>query len=90
VTPYLVSTWILPVLVAITFHEAAHAYAAYALGDQTASRVGRLSLNPLKHIDPIGTLLLPGLLLVARSPFLFGYQSRFRSTSAICVAPVEI
>jgi len=68
-----VSTWILPVLVAITFHEAAHAYAAYALGDQTASRVGRLSLNPLKHIDPIGTLLLPGLLLVARSPFLFGY-----------------
>ena len=72
-TPYLVSTWILPVLVAITFHGAAHAYAAYALGDQTASRVGRLSLNPLKHIDPIGTLLLPGLLLVARSPFLFGY-----------------
>jgi Zn-dependent protease len=73
VTPYLVSTWILPVLVAITFHEAAHAYAAYGLGDQTAFRVGRLSLNPLKHIDPVGTLLLPGLLLVARSPFLFGY-----------------
>jgi len=68
-----VSTWILPVLVAITFHEAAHAYAAYALGDQTAFRVGRLSLNPLKHIDPVGTVLLPGLLLVARSPFLFGY-----------------
>ena len=72
-TPYLVSTWILPVLVAITFHEAAHAYAAYALGDQTAFRVGRLSLNPLKHIDPVGTVLLPGVLLLARSPFLFGY-----------------
>jgi Zn-dependent protease len=68
-----VSTWILPVLVAITFHEAAHAYAAYGLGDQTAFRVGRLSLNPLKHIDPVGTVLLPGLLLLARSPFLFGY-----------------
>jgi Zn-dependent protease len=73
VTPYLVSTWILPVLVAITFHEAAHAYAAYALGDQTAFRGGRLSLNPLKHIDPVGTVLLPGLLLLARSPLLFGY-----------------
>ena len=72
-TLYLVSTWILPVLVAITFHEAAHAYAAYALGDQTAFRVGRLSLNPLRHIDPVGTVLLPGLLLVARSPLLFGY-----------------
>jgi Zn-dependent protease len=72
-TAYLVSTWILPVLVAITFHEAAHAYAAYGLGDQTAFRVGRLSLNPLKHIDPVGTVLLPGLLLLARSPFLFGY-----------------
>jgi Zn-dependent protease len=72
-TSYLVSTWILPVLVAITFHEAAHAYAAYALGDQTAFRIGRLSLNPLKHIDPVGTVLLPGLLLLARSPFLFGY-----------------
>ncbi len=72
-TLYLVSTWILPALVAITFHEAAHAYAAYALGDQTAFRVGRLSLNPLKHIDPVGTVLLPGLLLLAKSPFLFGY-----------------
>jgi len=72
-TAYLVSTWILPVLVAITFHEAAHAYAAYALGDQTAFQRGRVSLNPLKHIDPVGTVLLPGLLLLMRSPFLFGY-----------------
>jgi Zn-dependent protease len=60
-------------LVAITFHEAAHAYTAYALGDDTAAKRGRLPLNPLKHIDPIGTVLLPALLLLMRSPFLFGY-----------------
>jgi Zn-dependent protease len=72
-TLYLTSTWILPVLLAITFHEAAHAYAAYALGDDTAYRGGRLTLNPLKHIDPVGTVILPGLLLLMRAPFLFGY-----------------
>jgi Zn-dependent protease len=70
---YIVSIWLLPVLIAITFHEAAHGYVARFLGDQTASRLGRVSLNPLRHIDPIGTILLPGLLLLARSPFLFGY-----------------
>ncbi len=70
---YILSIWLLPVLVAITFHEAAHAYAARFLGDDTASRLGRVSLNPLRHIDPFGTILLPGLLLLARSPFLFGY-----------------
>jgi Zn-dependent protease len=70
---YLASTWILPVLVAITLHEAAHAYTAYALGDDTAAKRGRLSLNPLKQVDPFGTVLLPGLLLVMRSQFLFGY-----------------
>jgi Zn-dependent protease len=59
--------------VAITFHEAAHAYAARFLGDDTASRLGRVSLNPVRHIDPFGTILLPALLLFARSPFLFGY-----------------
>jgi len=62
-----------PVLIAITFHEAAHAYAAHALGDDTAANHGRLSLNPLKHIDPVGTVVLPSLLIVLRSPFLFGY-----------------
>jgi Zn-dependent protease len=72
-TLYLTSTWILPVLLAITFHEAAHAYAAYALGDDTAYRGGRLTLNPLKHIDLVGTVILPGLLLLMRAPFLFGY-----------------
>jgi len=70
---YLVSIWLLPVLIAITFHEAAHAFVARLLGDETASRLGRVSLNPFRHIDPIGTILLPGLLLLARSPFLFGY-----------------
>jgi len=71
--PYLVSIWLLPVLVAITFHEAAHAYAARFLGDDTASRLGRVSLNPLRHVDPFGTIILPALLLLARTPFLFGY-----------------
>jgi Zn-dependent protease len=70
---YIISTWLLPVLIAITFHEAAHAYAARFLGDDTASRLGRVSLNPIRHIDLFGTILLPGLLLLAQSPFLFGY-----------------
>ena len=65
---YLVSIWLLPVLIAITFHEAAHAFVARHLGDETASRLGRVSLNPFRHIDPLGTILLPGLLLLARSP----------------------
>ena len=73
ITLYAASTWVLPVLVAITFHEAAHAYVAYLSGDQTARRLGRVSLNPIKHIDPFGTVLLPALLLIIRSPFLFGY-----------------
>jgi Zn-dependent protease len=70
---YIVSIWLLPVLIAITFHEAAHGYVARFLGDETAARLGRVSLNPLRHIDPFGTIFLPGLLLLARSPFLFGY-----------------
>ncbi|MGB8894566.1 MAG: site-2 protease family protein [Pseudolabrys sp.] len=70
---YAVSIWLLPVLIAITFHEAAHGYVARFLGDDTAARLGRVSLNPLRHIDPFGTIILPGLLLFARSPFLFGY-----------------
>jgi Zn-dependent protease len=73
---YIVSIWLLPVLIAVTFHEAAHGFVARFLGDETASRLGRVSLNPLRHIDPIGTIVLPGLLLLARSPFLFGYAKR--------------
>lgn len=70
---YQVSIWLLPVLLAITFHEGAHALVARLRGDDTASRLGRVTLNPLKHIDPFGTVLLPGMLLLIRAPFLFGY-----------------
>jgi Zn-dependent protease len=69
----LVTIWIIPVLVAVTFHEAAHGFVAHLLGDDTAWWLGRVSFNPLKHIDPVGTILLPGILLLMRSPFLFGY-----------------
>ncbi|MFM8988323.1 MAG: site-2 protease family protein [Alphaproteobacteria bacterium] len=73
IDPWTFSTWILPVLLAITFHEAAHGFAARALGDPTAEAMGRISLNPLRHVDPFGTILLPGLLLVVGAGFLFGY-----------------
>jgi Zn-dependent protease len=72
-TIYTASTWVIPVIIAITFHEAAHGFVALRLGDETAWRLGRVSFNPLKHIDPFGTILLPGLLLMMRAPFLFGY-----------------
>ena len=71
--PWTLSTWILPALLAITLHEAAHGFAAKALGDPTAARLGRLSLNPLRHIDPVGTILLPGILILSQAGFLFGY-----------------
>jgi Zn-dependent protease len=67
------STWVIPVIIAITFHEAAHGFVARMCGDDTAWRLGRVSLNPLKHIDMFGTLLLPALLFWLRAPFLFGY-----------------
>jgi Zn-dependent protease len=70
---YLASTWVIPAVLAITLHEAAHGFVAHWLGDDTAWRLGRVSLNPLKHIDPLGTILLPGLLLLTHAPFLFGY-----------------
>jgi Zn-dependent protease len=70
---YEISIWLLPVLIAVTFHEAAHGFVAHRLGDDTAWRLGRVSFNPLKHIDPVGTVLLPAMLLLLRSPFLFGY-----------------
>ena len=72
-TLYTASVWILPVLLAITLHEAAHAYAALRFGDDTALREGRVSLNPLKHVDPWGTIIIPGVLVFANAPFLFGY-----------------
>jgi Zn-dependent protease len=70
---YEISIWLLPVLIAVTFHEAAHGFVAHLLGDDTAWLQGRVSFNPLKHIDPFGTVLLPGMLLLLHSPFLFGY-----------------
>ncbi|QWG11484.1 site-2 protease family protein [Bradyrhizobium sediminis] len=70
---YDISVWVLPLLIAITFHEAAHGFVAHRLGDDTAFRLGRVSFNPLKHIDPFGTVVLPGILLLSHSPFLFGY-----------------
>lgn len=63
----------LPIVLAITLHEAAHGFVALRYGDDTAKRMGRVSLNPLRHVDPIGTILLPGLLLLTGSPVLFGY-----------------
>jgi Zn-dependent protease len=66
--------WILPVLFAITLHEAAHAWVAYRLGDTTAKMFGRLSFNPFKHIDPIGTILVPiVVLLLSQFNFVFGW-----------------
>jgi Zn-dependent protease len=73
VTFYNVSVWVLPLVIAITFHEAAHGLVAHLFGDNTAWQLGRVSFNPLRHIDPFGTLILPAMLLLARSPFLFGY-----------------
>ncbi len=63
----------LPLLLAITFHEAAHGYVAERKGDPTARMLGRVTLNPLAHVDPIGTILLPAFLILTRSPFLFGW-----------------
>jgi len=68
-----VATWALPLLFAITMHEAAHGFAALRFGDDTARRAGRLSINPLRHVDPFGTVILPAMLLLVRSPFLFGW-----------------
>lgn len=68
-----IAIWAVPVLFAVTVHEAAHGYAARSLGDDTAERAGRLSLNPIRHIDTVGTLLLPALLLLLKAPFLFGW-----------------
>jgi len=70
---YTASTWVIPLVIAITFHEASHGYVARLFGDDTAWRLGRVTFNPLKHVDPFGTVLLPAMLLILRSPFLFGY-----------------
>jgi Zn-dependent protease len=66
------SVLVLPVIVAITFHEAAHGWAAWKLGDDTALRLGRVSFNPIRHVDPFGTVVLPALLYFFGG-FLFGW-----------------
>lgn len=72
-TLYTISTWVIPAILAITLHEAAHGFVALRFGDRTALEQGRVTLNPLKHIDPFGTILMPGLLIFLHAPFLFGY-----------------
>lgn len=67
-----VAVWALPVIFAITVHEVSHGYVARLFGDETAARAGRLTLNPVRHVDPIGTLLVPGILLLLGG-FLFGW-----------------
>ncbi|MGH6831063.1 MAG: site-2 protease family protein, partial [Methylocella sp.] len=70
---YEISIWVIPVIIAITFHEAAHGFVAWKLGDDTAYRMGRVTFNPFKHIDPMGTIILPAIVLLAKAPFMFGY-----------------
>lgn len=65
--------WAGPVLIAVIFHEIAHGYVAHRLGDPTAAQAGRLTLNPIAHIDFFGTIIMPLLLIVSGAPFLFGY-----------------
>jgi Zn-dependent protease len=71
---FTISVWALPLLVAITFHEAAHGYVAWRLGDNTAFLLGRVSFNPIRHVDPFGTVILPGLLLLGSGgKLMFGF-----------------
>lgn len=70
--PYTIAVWLIPLVIAIVFHEVAHGHVARLLGDPTAARRGRLTLNPLAHVDPIGTVVLPLLLAVAHAP-IFGW-----------------
>jgi len=65
--------WVLPVIFAITVHEVAHGWVAKQYGDKTASRLGRLTLNPIKHVDILGTIIIPGLLLISSAGFIFGW-----------------
>jgi len=68
-----IAIWALPVLIAVVFHEVAHGWVAYQLGDSTAARLGRLTLNPFAHVDLFGTILVPLILIVSNAPFVFGY-----------------
>ncbi len=70
---YLISTWVLPLVLNVALHEAAHAWTAWRLGDSTAKSLGRVTLNPVAHVDPVGTVLVPGVLLLLQSSFLFAW-----------------
>jgi Zn-dependent protease len=72
-TLWQVLIWAPPIILAITLHEVGHGWAAKQLGDDTADRMGRLTANPLSHIDPVGSVLIPGLLLLTKAGFLFGW-----------------
>jgi len=91
---YTLSVWVIPLVIAITFHEAAHGFVAYRYGDDTAWKLGRVSINPIRHIDPFGTLLLPAMLLFANAPFLFGYAKpvpvNFRALSNLRLGMIMV
>jgi len=78
---YEIAIWLVPLIIAIVFHEVAHGLVARQLGDPTAEELGRLSFNPIKHVDLIGTLILPLALAISHAP-VFGWRSRCRSTIA--------
>lgn len=84
---YNIAVWVVPVLVAITFHEAAHGFAARRFGDDTAYRLGRLTFNPIKHMSPTGTVLVPGVLLLAQAPFLIGWAKPVPINTARLASP---
>lgn len=69
---YQIAAWLIPLIIAIVFHEVAHGYVAFLLGDRTAQRLGRLTLNPIRHVDPVGTVVLPLVLALAHAP-IFGW-----------------
>ncbi|VAW55136.1 FIG004556: membrane metalloprotease [hydrothermal vent metagenome] len=69
---YTIAVWAAPILFAITLHEAAHGWVANKLGDPTAKKLGRITINPIKHIDPVGTIVVP-LFLATVSPFVMGW-----------------
>ena len=84
---YDLSVWVLPLVIAITFHEAAHAFVAHRLGDNTASQLGRVSFNPLKHLDPFGTLLLVLAGFGYGKPVPFN-ESRLRSAFGVTLVAI--
>jgi len=71
---FTISVWLLPIIIAVTLHEAAHGWVAWRLGDSTAYMLGRVTFNPVKHVDPFGTLIMPGMMvLLSGGAMMFGY-----------------